>query len=91
MYLKTAALQACLDACPKGRRTQENMKALGTMLFRYAMCDDVVSKNYAELLRVGGETQAGREPFTDEELEKIRRHSAKDRACAHPVLHRLPA
>lgn len=71
--LKTAALQACLDACPKGRRTQENMKALGTMLFRYAMRDDVVSKNYAELLRVGGETQAGREPFTDEELEKMKK------------------
>lgn len=71
--LKTAALQTCLDACPKGKRTQENMKALGTMLYRYAMRDDVVTKNYAELLRVGGEKQQTREPFTSDELEKMRK------------------
>ena len=71
--LKTAALQACLDACPRGRRTQENMKALGTMLYRYAMRDDIVARNYAELLRVGGGKQAPREPFTADELEKMRK------------------
>lgn len=71
--LKTAALQACLDACPRGRRTQENMKALGTMLYRYAMRDDIVTRNYAELLRVGGGKQAPREPFTADELEKMRK------------------
>lgn len=71
--LKTAALQECLDACPKGRRTQENMKALGTMLYRYAMRDDIVNRNYAELLRVGGGKQTPRVPFTADELEKMRK------------------
>jgi integrase len=67
--LKTAGLQECLNSCGQGKRTQQNMKALGTMLYRYAAKDDLVTKNYAELLDVGGGTQEPREPFTEEELD----------------------
>lgn len=66
--LKTAALQECLNTCGKGRRTQENMKALGTQLYRFAAKDDLVDRNYAELLEVGGTKQSPREPFTEDEL-----------------------
>lgn len=66
--IKTAALQDCLDHCGKGKRTQENMKALGTQLYRFAAKDDIVDKNYAELLEPGGGTQEPREPFTEDEL-----------------------
>jgi len=68
--LKTAGMQACLDAV-SGKRTQQNMKALGTQLYRYAAKNDLVSKNYAELLDVGGAAQAPREPFTEDELETM--------------------
>ena len=68
--IKTSALQACVSSQP-GKRTQQNMKALATMLWREALKDDIVSKNYAQLIKVGGETQAPREPFTDEELKKL--------------------
>lgn len=66
--LKTAALQECLDTCGQGKRTQQNMKALGTLLYRYAAKNDIVKKDYATLLDVGGETQGPREPFTEDEL-----------------------
>jgi len=69
--IKTATLQECLDSCGKGRRTQENMKALGTMLFRMAMSNDLADKNYAEGLIPRGERQEPREPFTDVELQKM--------------------
>lgn len=67
--VKTAPLQACLDSCGKGKRTQQNMKALMTMLYRYAMENDLVEKNYGEYLRPHGDTQGPREPFTSEELD----------------------
>ena len=69
--VKTATLQECLDQCGKGKRTQENMKALGTMLFRQAMSNDLVDKNYAEGLKPRGEKQEPRQPFTDLELQKM--------------------
>lgn len=69
--VKTATLQKCLDESGKGKRTQENMKALGTMLFRMAMSNDLVNKNYAEGLIPRGEKQEPREPFTDIELKKM--------------------
>lgn len=69
--VKTATLQECLDNCGKGKRTQENMKALGTMLFRMAMSNDLVNKNYAEGLIPRGEKQEPRQPFTDVELKKM--------------------
>ena len=30
-------LQACVDDCPKGRRTKENMRALASLLYKYAI------------------------------------------------------
>ena len=69
--IKTVTLQNCLDNCGKGKRTQENMKALGTMLFRMAMQNDIVDKNYAEGLKARGEKQEPRQPFSDEELKKM--------------------
>ena len=70
--IKTSMLQSCLDNCGKGKRTQENMKSLGTMLFRMAMSNDIVSRNYAEGLIPRGEKQEPRTPFTEVELAKMR-------------------
>ena len=69
--IKTSTLQDCLDNCGKGKRTQENMKALGTMLFRMAMSNDIVNKNYAEGLVPRGEKQDQRQPFSESELSKM--------------------
>lgn len=77
--IKTAAMQECLDACGKGKRTQQNMKALGTLLFRYAAKNDIVKKDYATLLDVGGGTQEPREPFTEAELATMWKKQSKVR------------
>ena len=45
-------MQKCIDECPHGKRTKENMKALGTSLWRYAMELDIVDRNYAEYLYI---------------------------------------
>lgn len=69
--LRTEQMQECLDGCGKGKRTQENMKALATMLYSYADEHDLVTKNYAQFLRPGGGQQEPREPFTDAELQTM--------------------
>lgn len=69
--LKTASLQQCLDNCGQGKRTRQNMKALGTLLYKYAMQNDVVSKDYASFLEVSGATEAPREAFTTQQVAQM--------------------
>lgn len=71
-------LQNCMDACPAGKRTHENMKALAGLLWQYAYDRDMVAKIVTENLYIGkGETKQ-REPITEEELEIIRQSIGKE-------------
>lgn len=64
-------LQDCLDACPAGKRTHENMKAVAGLLWAYASDHEYVLRDITENLYIGkGETQQ-RDPITEEELEII--------------------
>lgn len=69
--IRTEHLQKCIDACPHGRRTKENMKALGTLLFRYAMQLDITSRNYAEYIYIPKEEKAERNSFSNEQLQMM--------------------
>lgn len=69
--IKTPTLQACIDQCPRGKRTKENMRALATQLYKYALSHDLAAKNYAAYLNADGETQAPREAFTADELRRM--------------------
>ena len=67
--IRTEHMQKCVDECPHGKRTKENMKALGTSLFRYAMQLDIVDRNYAEYLYIKKEEQAEKIAFSTEQLK----------------------
>lgn len=66
-----ADLQACLDACPRGRRTKEVMKSLASLLYKHAMHNEIVDKNRAQTLYTGNEAKLAREPFTFEEVDRL--------------------
>ena len=66
--IKTEHMQKCIDNCPHGTRTKENMKALGTSLFRYAMQLDIVDRNYAEYLYISKGDKKEKTAFTDDQL-----------------------
>ncbi len=70
--LSTDDWQDCVDACPRGRRTKENIKSLGMALYRYAATLRVVEHNYAQYIWCGSGTTGTRPPVTMEELEIIR-------------------
>ncbi len=66
--IRTEHMQKCIDSCPKGRRTKENMKALGTCLSRYAMQLDIVEKNYAEYIYIPKEEATEKVAFSKEQI-----------------------
>ena len=69
--VKTEHLQKCIDDCPHGRRTKENMKAVGTCMFRLAMQLDVVDRNYAEYIYIPKEDKEERLAFSSEQLKTM--------------------
>ena len=69
--IRTEHMQKCIDECPHGKRTKENMKALGTSLWRYAMQLDIVDRNYAEYLYIKKEETAEKIAFSKEQLDTM--------------------
>ena len=67
--IKTEHMQKCIDECPHGTRTKENMKALCTSLWDYAMQLDVVEKNYGKYLYIQKDEEEERIAFTKEQLD----------------------
>ena len=66
--IKTEALQQCIDDCPLGKSSRQKMRALSSLLYDYAMQNDLVDRNYASFLRITGDTGDPRQPFTKEQL-----------------------
>ena len=69
--IRTEHFQKCVDECPHGTRTKENMKALGTSLGRYAMQLDIVDKNYAEYVYIKKETKIEKIAFSATQIQKM--------------------
>ena len=69
--IRTEHMQKCIDECPHGKRTKENMKALGTSLWRYAMQLDIVDRNYAEYIYIHKEEEEEKVSFSKEQVQTI--------------------
>ena len=65
-------LQECVDECPKGRRTKENMKALAGLLCKYAIPRHQTDLNYAEYIYTGNDGRTSYSPLNKGEIDKIR-------------------
>lgn len=64
-------LQDCVDDCPRGRRTRENMKALAGLMYKYGIPRRLTDMNLGEYIIISGESgeKAG---LPLEALDKIR-------------------
>ena len=72
-------LQECLDECGKGKRTQQNMKAVCGLIYKYGIPRQAIpdNLNLSQFLKVNGEDSTPRSSFTDDEIEKIRKSIGK--------------
>lgn len=66
-------LQECLDDCPAGKRTQENMKALCGLLYKYAIPRNLATINMGPYLVVNGSSGIGKEGLPKEALETLQK------------------
>ena len=64
-------LQECMDDCPNGKRTLENMKALAGLLYKYAIPRHQAELNLAEYLNTGNGRKSTHPAFTHEQVERI--------------------
>lgn len=60
-HLTADDLQDCIDACPRGRDTMENMKSLAKRLYEYAIGRNIVSTNFALYIYINKEGGQRRE------------------------------
>lgn len=65
-------LQDCVNECPQGKRTRENMKALASLLYKYALPRHWSDMNYAEYIQVGEGEEGTHPPFDKKQVEIIR-------------------
>ena len=69
--IKTDDLQAAVSHCQYGNRTRENMKAAASLTMKWAVQNDIITKNYADFIVIKKEKEIEREPFTMDEVQQI--------------------
>lgn len=72
-------LQKCMDDCPRGHRTHQNMKCISGLLWAYAIDHNLADKDVTKNLYIGKGSSVQREPLDDMEVEKIHQQIGKDR------------
>lgn len=77
--ISAGSLQKCLDDCPKGKRTHQNMKVLAGLLWKYAYSKKWVERVETDTLYTGKGQSKKREALTDAEVERIRDSIGKER------------
>jgi integrase len=73
--LRTSQLQSCLK--DKKRDTANNIKIVANMLYKYAMENDIINKNYAAFLQLPRKSKEEKSIFTDIEIQKIEKNAGK--------------
>lgn len=72
--LKTSHIQNIIDKMAKQGLSYSSchkVKTLAGILFKYAMADDIVDKNYAEMVQLPSKDNKKKEVFTDIEIKAI--------------------
>ncbi len=69
--LKVQDYQAVVDSCPLGRRTKQNIKAMLTSMYKFAIQNDYCDKNYAQYIKLPPREKSTKDAFTREEREKL--------------------
>jgi len=72
--LRTAHLQSIIDKCfreKKSRSTLEKIRIVSVSLFNYAIENDILSKNYADFIRLPKAEKIEKNRFTDLEIKKM--------------------
>ena len=74
-------MQKALDECTLGYSSLSNIKKLYSQMYKYAMENDIIEKNYAQFVAISQENDIEKgEPFAQEDIDKLWQHK-KDPAA----------
>ncbi len=80
-------LQECLDECPHGKRTRENMKAVAGLMYKYAIPRGYIDRNMAYYLRVSGDPSQERPAFSKEDIRILEQYAGTHTVAACILCH----
>jgi len=69
--ISVSQLQKCINDCPKGRSTLNDMRTVCSLVFKYAVINKIITTNLAQYLYVNAKKKGTRPAFTADELKKI--------------------
>ncbi|WP_208585761.1 tyrosine-type recombinase/integrase [Gracilibacillus suaedae] len=70
--IKTSHLQDLIDKCEKGHGTKRKIKVLFNQMYKFAMKNDMVSKDYSKyIVMPKNESGSNRSPFTQHEINLL--------------------
>ncbi|MCC2249116.1 site-specific integrase [Virgibacillus sp. AGTR] len=70
--IKKAHMQAVISGLDKSYSMKKRIKTLYNQLFKFALQNDIVEKDYSKFIELGkDETNSDREPFSDVEIKKL--------------------
>lgn len=69
--IRTNHMQSIIDNMELSRSSMQKVKVLAGLLFKYALENDIVSKNYAEFIELPKKEKKEREIFSDMEIKKL--------------------
>lgn len=70
--IKTMHLQSIISNCGKGYDTLRKIRVLYNQLFKYAMENDIVNKDYSTFIDIGKKSEeTTRKPFTEKEIKRL--------------------
>ena len=70
--ITSADLQTCMDDCPAGKRTHQNMRTTAGLLWHYAMDQNIIDRDITKNLYTGKGKSKKREALTEAEVTKIK-------------------
>ena len=84
--IRSGQLQAALDQAAGGESTKKKIRTLAVQLWRYALENDIVEKNYAQFLRVVAEQKEERKIITAIQRKKLEQAATAGDEFAGTVL-----
>lgn len=69
--IRTSHIQKIIDNLDKSHSTKTKTKLLCGLLYKYAMENDICSKNYSQFVKIEKEDKKEKEVFTDIEIKKL--------------------
>lgn len=69
--IRTAEIQAVIDGCGKGYSTRNNMKVVCSYLYKYAIQNDIVQRDYSQYIKVGKNEAKEKNIFSDIEIQLL--------------------